>query len=246
MNLEELKHRDNVIRFYLLNRNWDKDKSGGDYPEFELMRKIAASNNDELIYNGLLTNYPFIYDYEYRMKAGTEIKKGDLLLTDGNDNFLVLETKSLKYKTGGKRRLARRDLEKQVPMMIKILKNSLERCDTILGIGVTDEEEPFYIHVSSKFKDDRLNNLQLPNLELIQKNPVDALKEFCTKNNISEPEYIIKDDEYHVKIILDDQELLGIHKSIMSFITIIDKFYAAADLCNKLDIPYDKEFGMYF
>ena len=120
------------------------------------------------IYNGILSNYPLIYDYEYRKKGANKVKKGDFLFTDGNNNYLVVECKSLKYKVSKEKiRIAKRKIEKQVPDMMKILKDCLTNLNSIIGIGITDEQEPYYIRISCKFSDDHLTYTKLPNLHIL-------------------------------------------------------------------------------
>lgn len=120
--LKEIKYRDKVIRTYLINRNWDEDMHHDDLPEFKLIRKVVITQKDLMIYGGLLRRYPYIYNYEYQAKFSTYKQKGDLLFTDGKENYLIVECKSIRYKAKGKRTEARKTLRDQVSKLMRIIR----------------------------------------------------------------------------------------------------------------------------
>ena len=77
--------RDRVLRNYLTECNWSND------PEFNIIRHLLLSADNDYI-----EKYPLFYDYQYIMPVedGT-VYEGDCLFTDGNNNFMALEVKSL-------------------------------------------------------------------------------------------------------------------------------------------------------
>ncbi len=83
---EELVHRDLVIRNFINGKDWDQN------PEFLLVKDVIndlGNRRPELI------NYKYIYDYEWEVKQGETHKgKGDLIFTDGNENYLIVECKN--------------------------------------------------------------------------------------------------------------------------------------------------------
>lgn len=82
MNINEIKYRDQVIRTYIKNRNWDKNN------EFLLKQKLLL-NSDQL-----LPKYPFVVEDEWEVEFGrSDSGLGDLIFTDGNGNFAVVEIK---------------------------------------------------------------------------------------------------------------------------------------------------------
>jgi len=88
--IEDIKHRHKTLKNYLENRNWDKNPRGG-LIEFDLMRDVAKNLHKR---KPFLKNFIFIYDYEWEVIPGrTDKNKGDLVFTDGKNNFLIVECK---------------------------------------------------------------------------------------------------------------------------------------------------------
>ena len=75
--------RDKVLRNYLTQCDWSND------PEFNIIRHLLNTDN-------YIKKYPLFYDYQYivPLEDGT-VYEGDCLFTDGNNNFMALEVKSL-------------------------------------------------------------------------------------------------------------------------------------------------------
>ena len=154
LNSEDIIYRDKVLRAYLTNRNWDEESILGSNPEFQLMRRIVKNQFNEIILDGFLKTYPYIYDFEYETRLGFKKGKGDLLFSDLKGNFLVVECKSLKFKRSSTKRTAgRKDLKTQLPKYVKFIKNKLRDVKSVVGLGFTDMETPFKLFCDSYYQD---------------------------------------------------------------------------------------------
>ena len=88
--IEDIKHRHNTLKNYLDNRNWDKNPHGK-LIEFDLMRDVAKTLEERM---PDLKKFVYLYDYEWEAIPGrTDKNKGDLVFTDGKNNFLIVECK---------------------------------------------------------------------------------------------------------------------------------------------------------
>ena len=85
---EECIRRDGIIRSYIMNHDWYVSA------EFHLVRTLVMKPPSKWI--PFAETYPLIFDYEWSIEGGF----GDLIYTDGCDNFLIVEVKSM--STGGK------------------------------------------------------------------------------------------------------------------------------------------------
>ena len=78
------KERDKVLRNYLTECKWSND------PEFNIIRHLLSTDNQ------YVERYPFFYDYQYIVPIEDgRVCEGDCLFSDGNNNFMALEVKSL-------------------------------------------------------------------------------------------------------------------------------------------------------
>ena len=85
---KEIKYRDKTIRKYIFARNWDNN------PEFLLNKEVVLNL---AIRRPLLKNYKYVYDYEWEVIPGFSDKgKGDLILTDAKNHYLIIECKKKK------------------------------------------------------------------------------------------------------------------------------------------------------
>ncbi|KKL46102.1 hypothetical protein LCGC14_2348990, partial [marine sediment metagenome] len=85
---KDIKHRDKTIRSYIIARNWDKN------PEFLLVREVVQNLTKR---KPNLNEFKHVYDYEWEYETGmTNLGKGDLVFTDGKNNFLIVELKKKK------------------------------------------------------------------------------------------------------------------------------------------------------
>ena len=77
--------RDKVLRTYLTECNWSNDS------EFNTTRQLLLSSNE-----AYMQRYPLFYDYQYIVPLEDgRVCEGDCLFTDGNNNFMAVEVKSL-------------------------------------------------------------------------------------------------------------------------------------------------------
>lgn len=76
--------RDKVLRNYLTECDWSSD------PEFNIIRHLLLSANS------YIEKYPLFYDYQYIVPLEDgRVYEGDCLFTNGNNNFMAVEVKSL-------------------------------------------------------------------------------------------------------------------------------------------------------
>ncbi len=96
--------RDRVLRDYLRGRTWDAN------PEFRLIRNLVVEGHP------LLEGFPLLYDYEWEVEPGrSDGGCGDLVFTDGEGGFAVVEAKYIdNARTGSTARAKRTDGRKAV------------------------------------------------------------------------------------------------------------------------------------
>ncbi len=120
-NKKILKHRDNTIRSYIINRNWDKN------PEFLIVKEVINHLAEKM---PQFREYKYAYDYEWEVVQGrTDKGKGDLVFTDGLGKFLIVECKK-KDPT---------ELRKQVIDYMKAFKKINSDIKSITGLAVNSE-----------------------------------------------------------------------------------------------------------
>ena len=131
----ECIRRDNVIRPYITNHDWYVSA------EFHLVRTLVMK--PPLHWRPYSCNYPFIFDFEWVNEEG----KGDLIYTDGNNNFLVVEVKSMYcdgYGSGQthrtKKRQKRRDGEKQTEIYSQLWHEKNPQVKKTTGVFVTEDD----------------------------------------------------------------------------------------------------------
>ena len=131
----ECIRRDNVIRPYITNHDWYVSA------EFHLVRTLVMK--PPLHWRPYSRDYPFIFDFEWVNEEG----KGDLIYTDGNNNFLVVEVKSMccdGYGSGQthrtKKRQKRRDGEKQTEIYSQLWHEKNPQVKKTTGVFVTEDD----------------------------------------------------------------------------------------------------------
>lgn len=131
----ECIRRDNVIRPYITNHDWYVSA------EFHLVRTLVMK--PPLHWRPYSRDYPFIFDFEWVNEEG----KGDLIYTDGNNNFLVVEVKSMYcdgYGSGQthrtKKRQKRRDGEKQTEIYSQLWHEKNPQVKKTTGVFVTEDD----------------------------------------------------------------------------------------------------------
>lgn len=97
-----------------------------------------------------LQNYPYIFDYEWEIYEYVEGKKntvgkGDLIFTDEEDNYLIVELKYLDLNEPGKTARTRRTNKRkknleQTEKYMKLFQVVQKGAKTILGLSITNEK----------------------------------------------------------------------------------------------------------
>ena len=90
MHIDEIKHRDHVLRDYFKGRDWDRNN------EYLLKQKLIRCSDR------LLPEYQYVIEDEWEVDAGRADQGcGDLIFTDGLGNFAVVEVKWIDVKSSG-------------------------------------------------------------------------------------------------------------------------------------------------
>lgn len=128
MDKSKIEHRDQVLRAYFDGRNWDKNN------EYALKRQLILSSHQ------LLPNYPYVIEDEWEVEPGrTDKGRGDLVFTDGNGCFAIVEVKWIDLegvgRTGSTKRTSnrqkRRTVEKQARKYVNIYAELVGKLDTV-------------------------------------------------------------------------------------------------------------------
>ena len=99
----DYEKRNRILRAYFEGRDWDN--SG----EYNLKRKLILEGDPGL------AGYPLLYDDEWEVVPGqSNCGKGDLVFTDGQGKFAVVEVKYMNPSTGRTARTRRTKQRKQV------------------------------------------------------------------------------------------------------------------------------------
>ena len=126
MDKLEIEHRDKTLQDYFLGRIWDFNN------EYLLKQKLVLERDK------LMPDYPYIFDDEWEVETSLSNEgKGDLIFTDGNGKFAVVEVKFI-GKTGN-RRTKRRDVEQQAERYALYLAHKLKDHLEVKGFFYTDE-----------------------------------------------------------------------------------------------------------
>ena len=76
---------------------------------------------------GRIHNFPYVWDYEWEVKPGySQYGKGDLVLTDGKNDFMVLEAKWISRETGKTAVKRRKESRDKVRDQAKAYRNILQ------------------------------------------------------------------------------------------------------------------------
>lgn len=102
MDRHQIEHRNRVIRAYFDGRNWDENA------EYLLKRKLVERSIQ------LLPKYQYVIEDEWEVESGRADKgKGDLVFTDGNGYFAIVEVKWIDRETTGRTSCSRRTRKRQ-------------------------------------------------------------------------------------------------------------------------------------
>lgn len=246
---KNIKHRDKTIRSYIISRNWDKN------PEFLLVREVIQDLTKR---KPNLNKFKYVYDYEWEVETGLSNKgKGDLIFTDGKNNFLIVECKNKNTQ----------EVRKQTIVYMKKYEEIQKDAQMVIGMAVTkegwdlvshespywnldikEEDRPYYELFDDLDNPDEIkkrNKCQeiYKNLGLVPNNPINALKELEDKC-IIKIDYKESEDnkppfecEVWIKILRDLPgesyygKAMGLKKKEA-------KVIAYADICNQLFLPY--------
>ena len=102
MEQSEIRYRNKIISDYHLSRTWDENK------EFLLKSELIMSSKT------LMPIYPYVVEDEWEVIADkSDEGMGDLVFTDGNGNFAVVEVKYLDLQSTGDTACSRRTKKRQ-------------------------------------------------------------------------------------------------------------------------------------
>ena len=91
-------HRDRVLRAFFTGKDWDEN------PEAKLKRQLVLEGHPEL------ARFPFLVDDEWEVYPGaTNLGRGDLVFTDGQGAFAVVEVKYIDRERTGRTARAKRN-----------------------------------------------------------------------------------------------------------------------------------------
>ncbi len=160
--MEDILSRDSRIREDILSD--DKKHSRNLNGDFSLVQSIIKDQTVLLenrfppkgLREKVLTKYRYIYAHEWDVVPGmSQYGVGDLVLTDGYDNYLVMEVKQLSPFSGRnqstKRRRARRQVEKQAIKYSIAFRKKHAEAKSIIGVSVADFKWK-YFHFKDNLK----------------------------------------------------------------------------------------------
>jgi hypothetical protein len=144
----EIEHHNRVLRAYFEGRNWDRNG------EYALKRKLVLSSTQ------LLPNYSYVIEDEWEVEPGrTDKGRGDLVFTDGDGCFAVVEVKWIDLvstgRTGSTKRASnrkkRRAVEEQAISYARIYAelacSELDPVKRVEAVMFTNEyDRPFLLH----------------------------------------------------------------------------------------------------
>lgn len=88
MDHAEAQRRDRVLRVWFEGKDWNKS------PEYQLARDLLLNQPTEP------AGFPFLVDYEWEVVEGSaQFGRGDMVFSDGEGNYAVVE---VKYVEGGR------------------------------------------------------------------------------------------------------------------------------------------------
>jgi len=131
----EIGHRDRVLRAYFQGRDWDGNN------EYALKRKLVMNSPE------LLPDYPFVLGDEWEAEPNRgEQGKGDLIFSNGEGRFAVVEVKWIDLVRTGKtvrtgRNKDRNKVREQAEKYRDILAAKLGPDCHVEGYYFTNEDE---------------------------------------------------------------------------------------------------------
>ncbi len=246
---KNIKHRNKTIRSYITSRDWDKN------PEFLLVRDVVQNLATR---KPNLKDFKYVYDYGWEVKTGLSNEgKGDLIFTDGKNNFLIVECKNKNTQ----------EVRKQTIDYMTKFEEIHDNTNEVRGMAVSktgwdlvSHESPYWdLDISEKdrhyyelFEDlvdpdeiKKRNEFQeiYKNLGLMPNNPINILKELEDKG-IIEIEFKEENDnkspfecEVYIKVLRDipGQNYSGKAREPKKKEA---KVFACMKICDQLFLPY--------
>ena len=148
-SMKESRRRDRILRPYIEKRNWHPSL------EFQLIRKLLIKPIPTW-WSSYAKEFPLLFDYEWRNPLGL----GDLIFTDGHNNFLIAEVKTLETEVGiriGKRnreriRRKRRHVEEQTECYSRKWHELNPQAKKTVGVCVTERGVDEVIQLTERLK----------------------------------------------------------------------------------------------
>ena len=148
-SMKESRRRDRILRPYIKKRNWHPSL------EFQLIRTLFIKPIPTW-WSSYAKEYPLLFDYEWRNPLGL----GDLIFTDGYNNFLIVEVKTLETEVGtriGKRnreriRRKRRHVEEQTECYSRQWHELNPQVKKTVGVCVTEHGVDELITLTDRLK----------------------------------------------------------------------------------------------
>ena len=115
--------RDRVLRAYIAGRDWDAN------PEFRLIRALVSGGDP------LLEGFPLVYDYEWEVEPGrSNSGRGDLIFTDGEGAFAIVEVKYIDNDRSGSTARSKRTGSRKL-VLEQAIRYAAEFRQTAAGTG---------------------------------------------------------------------------------------------------------------
>lgn len=142
MDQTDIEHRDQVLRSYFRGRDWDRNS------EYALKRQLVLNSMK------FLPGYPYVIEDEWEVESGrTDKGRGDLVFTDGEGCFAIVEVKWIDLEGIGRsgptkrtsNRKKRRTVEQQgldyAVDYLKILSKGTAIVKRVEAYAFTNEQE---------------------------------------------------------------------------------------------------------
>ncbi|MFT4623632.1 MAG: hypothetical protein ACI8PZ_002288 [Myxococcota bacterium] len=133
MERAEAERRDRVMRVYFDGKDWDRND------EFALKRDLVRRSHD------LLPHHPFLVEDEWDVVSGhTNHGRGDLVFTDGEGRFAVVEVKYINLTSSGatarrRRTKCRRQVHQQAQAYAAVIRDRHDAVGPVLAFAYTNE-----------------------------------------------------------------------------------------------------------
>jgi len=246
---KNIKHRDKTIRSYIISRNWDKN------PEFLLVREVIQNL---ITSKPKLSDFRYAYDYEWEVETGLSNKgKGDLVFTDGKNNFLIVECKNKNSQEVRKQTIDYMKKFEEIQKDAKVVRGMAvtpERWDLVShespywDLDIKESERPYYELFDDLDNPDEIKKRDkfqeiYKNLGLMPNNPINVLKELedqaIIEIDYKESEDIIPPFECEVWIkILRDLPGNIYYGKAKELKKKEAKVFACANICDQIFLPY--------